>query len=165
MKAPRPSRADFAVAAAVGQHAVLGCDIADAVTALVGNTTTRLQASQNRTNPCNTSSPPVTTPITGGGATTTTTTSPTSGPTVTAPTNASVNQLLALAQQQFDAANTALANGDLGLYQADIKRAAAYVQDAIRKNGAPLTTTTLPAAIRSATTTTAPAAGTTTSAP
>ena len=41
------------VAAAVGQHAVLGCDMTDAVTALANNAPTRLQASQNRTNPCN----------------------------------------------------------------------------------------------------------------
>jgi len=72
----------LAVAAAVGNRAVLGCDITDATNALTSNTPTRLQASQNRTNPCNTASPPVTP---GGSTPTTSTTTTTTTPSVGRP--------------------------------------------------------------------------------
>jgi uncharacterized membrane protein (UPF0182 family) len=137
----------LAVAAAVGNRAVLGCDITDATNALTSNTPTRLQASQNRTNPCNTASPPVTpgssTPTT---STTTTTTTPSVGPTVSVPPNASVADLLAAAQREFNLANQAYANGDLGGYQDHNKRAAAFVQQAVTKGGSSVTTTIAPKA-------------------
>ncbi len=100
------------VAAAVGQHAVLGCDMTDVVTALLNNTPTRLQASQNRTNGCNTgSTTPVTTPTPGGnGSTTTTTTVPGATTTTTLPpSSASATTLLQNAQQEFDLAQQAYA--------------------------------------------------------
>jgi uncharacterized membrane protein (UPF0182 family) len=135
----------FAVAAAVGNHAVLGCDITDAVTALVGNTSTRLQASQNRTNPCNTSSTPVTTP--GGGTETTTTTTTVPGsPTTAPPANASATQLLADAQAEYQQAQIALTNHDLAGYQAHINQEQADVQAAATKLGVKASTTTVPAA-------------------
>lgn len=151
------------VAAAVGQHAVLGCDMTDAVTALLNNTPTRLQASQNRTNGCNTSSP-ITTPTTGGSGATSTTTTTTPGSTVTVPpANATADQLLADAQTEFDAAQTAYANNDLGGYQKHINAARADVQAAAAKlqatSGATTTTTV------ASSSTTAAKATTTTGAP
>jgi hypothetical protein len=128
------------------------------VTALADNTPTRLQASQNRTNPCNAT--PITTPTTGGtGTSTTTTTVP--GPRATVPpSTASATQLLQDAQTEFDAANAALAAGRLGDYQTHIRNAQNDVASAYAKLGA-ATTTTVPAA-RS---TTVPKATTTTGAP
>jgi len=41
-----------------------------------------------------------------------------------------VDQLIALAQQAFKDADTALANGDLGGYQAKVKEAQAYIDRA-----------------------------------
>ncbi len=148
------------VAAAVGQHAVLGCDMPDAVTALANNAPTRLQASQNRTNPCNVTATPITTPTTGGtGTSTTTTTAP--GPPVTVPpSTASATQLLQDAQTEFDAANTALAQRKLGDYQTHIANARADVAAAYAKLSA-ATTTTVPAG----SSTTVPKATTTTGAP
>jgi uncharacterized membrane protein (UPF0182 family) len=141
------------VAAAVDQRAVLGCDMTDAVTALVDNTTTRLQASQNRNNPCNTASPPVTTPTIGGGSTTTTTTVP--GPA----NNASAAALLQATQTEFDAAQTALAAGNLGSYQTHIRNAQADFE-AYKVKAGITSSTTLPIP-----TTTVPKATTTTGAP
>jgi uncharacterized protein len=133
----------FAVAAAVGNHAVLGCDITDAVTALVDNTSTRLQASQNRTNPCNTTTP--VTPGGGTGTTTTTTTLPGTATTVP-PANASATQLLADAQAEYQLAQTALTNHDLAGYQAHINQEQADVQAALAKLGVKTSTTTVPKA-------------------
>jgi uncharacterized membrane protein (UPF0182 family) len=130
------------VAAAVGQHAVLGCDVTDAVTALLNNTPTRLQASQNRTNGCNTGSTPVTTPTTpstGPGTTTTTVQGP---PPTNPPPNSSAAALLNAAQSEFDAAGRALAAGDLGLYQSHIRNAQADFEAYRAKVGAPTTTPT-----------------------
>jgi hypothetical protein len=128
------------VAAAVGQHAVLGCDMQDAVTALLNNTQTRLQTSPNRR--CSGAEPPVTTPG-GGGTTTTTTTAPGTQTTVTAPpSNASATQLLKDAQTEFDLANTALANQDLAGYQSHNARAAKDVAAAATKLNVSATTTT-----------------------
>ena len=133
----------FAVAAAVGQHAVLGCDITDATTALVTGLPTRLQASNNRTNPCNTSStvPPA---QDGGGSGTTTTTVPGTSNT-TPPANASATALLQDAQVEFDAANTALTEKNLAAYQQHIAQARADVQAAYAKLGATTSTTAPPA--------------------
>lgn len=132
----------LAVAAAVGQHAVLGCDITDAVTALIGNTPTRLQASQNRTNPCNTASVPVPTPG-GNGSTTTTTTTVPGTATTQPPVGASVRQLLQDASDQFALAQQALVNKDLAGYQSHNAQAQADVQAALVKSGV-VTTTTVP---------------------
>ncbi len=127
----------------MGQHAVLGCDITDAVTALIGNTPTRLQASQNRTNPCNTATTvPVTTPG-GNGSTTTTTTLP-GTPTTQPPVGASVRQLLQDASDQFALAQQALVNKDLAGYQSHNAQAQADVQAALVKSGVVTTTTTVP---------------------
>jgi hypothetical protein len=121
--------------------------VTDAVTALLLNTPTRLQASQNRTNGCNTgSSTPVTTPTTPTGPTTTTTTVP--GSTVPPP-NASGLALLKAAQAEFDAAGRALAAGDLGSYQAHIRNAQAdfeaYRAKVDASSGSvPAATTTVP---------------------
>ncbi len=137
------------VAAAVGQRAVLGYDMTDAVTALLSGDPTRLQTSGGVKS--------ITTGGTGSTTTTTTTTVP-GTPTTVPPANASANQLLQSAQNEFDAANTALANRDLASYQAHIRAAQADVQAAVAKlRPAGATSTTVP---RSSTT--APAAATTT---
>jgi hypothetical protein len=136
------------VAAALDQRAVLGCDMADAVTALITDGPTRLQASQNRTNPCNTTTTPVTAPP-NGGTTTTTTTIPGTA-TTNPPSNASVNQLLQAAVDEYAAAQTALANKDLASYQSHIAKAQADTRAALAKSGA--TTTTQPPATASSTT-------------
>jgi uncharacterized membrane protein (UPF0182 family) len=104
------------VAAAVDQRAVLGFDMNDAVTALVSGNPTRLQTSGGvksdgtvtPTTPTSTSTIP--------GATTTTTLPSTS---------ASAEVLLNQTQAEFDAASAALAQGDLGQYQAHIRQAQA----------------------------------------
>jgi uncharacterized membrane protein (UPF0182 family) len=136
------------VAAAVGQRAVLGYDMTDAVTALLSGDPTRLQTSGG-----------VKSITTGGTSTTTTTTTTVPGTPTTLPSaSASANQLLQSAQNEFDAANAALANRDLASYQAHIRAAQADVQAAVAKlRPAGATSTTVP---RSSTT--APAAATTT---
>src|SRR5438552_6572932 len=131
------------VAAAVGQRAVLGYDMTDAVTALLSGDPTRLQTSGGVKS------------ITTGGTSTTTTTTTTvpGGPTTLPPASASANQLLQSAQNEFDAANAALANRDLAGYQAHIRAAQADVQAAVAKlRPAGATSTTV--APRSAATTT-----------
>ena len=137
------------VAAAVGQRAVLGYDMTDAVTALLSGGPTRLQTSGG-----------VKSILSGGnGSTTTTTTTTVPGtPTTVPPANASANQLLASAQSEFDAANAALAAGKLGDYQTHIRNAQNDVAAAVAKlRPAGASTTTVPASA-----TTAPAAATTT---
>jgi hypothetical protein len=96
----------------------------------------------------------------GGSSTTTTTTTPTSGSTGVQPPppNASVNQLLALAQQASDQADADLRAGNLAAYARDIERVQALVRQANQL--AASTPTTQPAA--RPTTTTAPRATTTT---
>jgi uncharacterized membrane protein (UPF0182 family) len=146
----------LAVAAAVGNRAVLGRDMNDAVTALVTGNDTQLQLSGGVKGTGGTSSPT-------GTGTTTTTTTPNTGPPVSVPANASATQLLAQAQTEFQQADQALAAGNLGSYQAHEKAGRADVQAAVTKLGSTATTTTIPPAAR--TTTTAPAKTTTTSGP
>ena len=150
------------VAAAVGQRAVLGFDMSDAVTALVNGTDTKLQTSVRNGGSI--------TSIAGGnggnGTTTTTTTTVPGPPTSAPPSNASAAVLLADAQTEFDAANAALANKDLAGYQAHISRAQSDVAKAVAKLGgvSGATTTTVPGS--AASTTTVPgAARTVTTAP
>lgn len=92
----------------------------------------------------------------GGTSPTTKTTSPstTTPPTSTAPSG-SVRSLLAAAQQAFQQANKALAAGDLGQYQADIKQAEADVAAAERQSGTSGSATTTTTTPRSSSTTTA----------
>jgi uncharacterized membrane protein (UPF0182 family) len=136
------------VTAATGDRAVLGCDVNDAITALVTGKPTQAQRVATNggtlTNGCNGVTTPITTPpnTTPGGSSTTTTTSPTTTPTV--PTNATAQQLFLQAQQEFSAAQAALKAGDLGAYQQH--NAAGYIllNQAIAKGGAGVTTTTKP---------------------
>jgi len=115
------------VAAAVGQRAVLGFDMNDAVTALVTGNATRLQTSGGVKS------------ITQGGSsnppTSTTTTTLPGPPSGGPPANSSAAVLLADAQREFDAANAALASRNLASYQAHISRAQADVAAAVAKLG------------------------------
>jgi uncharacterized protein len=124
----------LAVAAAVGQRAVLGRDMTDAVTALVTGNETLLQSSGG-----------VKTALSGGsgstGSSTTTTTTP-GTPITNPPTNASVNQLLQSSADEYAAGQAALANKDLAGYQSHNARAQADVQAALRKAGLTTTSTT-----------------------
>jgi uncharacterized membrane protein (UPF0182 family) len=124
----------LAVAAAVGQRAVLGFDMNDAVTALVTGDPTRLQTSGG-----------VKSIIggTNGAATTTTTTTVPGTQTTSPPTNASVNQLLQAAADEYAAGQTALAKKDLAGYQQHNARVDALVRAALAKSGI-TTTTTVP---------------------
>jgi len=67
-----------------------------------------------------------------GSSSTTTTTVPGGSTSTTVPSTGTetVDQLIALAQQAFKDADTALANGDLGGYQAKVKEAQAYIDRA-----------------------------------
>src|SRR5882757_9467477 len=122
------------VAAAVDQRAVLGFDVADAVTALVTGAPTRLQTSGGVKSDGT---------VSGGGTTTTTTTTVPGGTTTTLPpSSASATALLQSAQTEFDAANAALADQDLAGYQSHIARARTLVQQAYAKLGPGTTTTT-----------------------
>jgi uncharacterized membrane protein (UPF0182 family) len=140
------------VAAALGQRAVLGNDMQDAIRALVTGGETQYQrgggaaAAQNNRN--------------AAGTATTTTTVPEGPPVTNPPANASVNALLTAAQQEFAAADAALAGGNLGQYQAHIRAAQADVAAAIAKGAGGPTPTTAPA-----TPTTKPPVTTTTGAP
>ena len=127
------------VAAAVGQRAVLGFDMNDAVSALVNDTPTKLQTSggvKSITGQIG-STTPTSTP--------TTTTLPTIGNTVP-PAGASATQLLAAAQAQFDAAQAALSAGNLGAYQKANAAAQADVQAAYAKLTGATSSTTVPRA-------------------
>ena len=68
----------------------------------------------------------------GSSSSTTTTTVPGGSSSTTVPSTGTetVDQLIALAQQAFKDADTALANGDLGGYQAKVKEAQAYIDRA-----------------------------------
>ena len=152
------------VAAAVGQHAVLGCDMTDAVTALVNNTPTRLQASQNRTNGCNTGSTLVTTPTTGGnGSTTTTTTVPGATTTTTLrPRLPRRPRCSRTPRTSSISPNRRNANNDLGGYQQHIEAARGRRPGGLRQTESvdiahahvPASTTTPTSAKRAAVTTT-----------
>jgi hypothetical protein len=102
-----------------------------------------------------------TTPPSGGTATTTPTT-PTTPPTTVAPppANATVAQLLAQATALYNDAQTALRNGDLAKYQADVNQIGVLVAQAQRvsaasatpaPNAAPTTPTTRPGTTSSST--------------
>jgi uncharacterized membrane protein (UPF0182 family) len=149
----------LAVAAAVGNRAVLGNNMTDAVTALVTGQDTQLQLGGG-----------VKGVAPGGGVatpTTTTTTLPTTGGTQP-PATASAAQLLQDAQSEFEQAQAALAAGKLGSYQSHNQAAANDVAAAYKKLGGTVTTTTVPAAsttVPASTTTTVPASTTTSSAP
>jgi hypothetical protein len=138
----------LAVAAAVGQRAVLGRDMSDAVTALVTGNDTQLQLSGGVKAALNT-----------GGSTTTTTTTTVPGPPVSnPPVNATVSQLVQNALAEFDAANAALAKQDLAGYQTHLRAAQADLRAADgRLKGSGPTTTTVPSS-----STSAPARATTT---
>ena len=136
-------------AAALGNRAVLGNNIQDAVTALLTGRSTQLQLQVqsgrsindivgNQTgNNNNATSPSPTTTLP---QTTTPTTSPAA--------NASASSLLQSAKTQFAAAEAALAAGNLGLYQQHVQQAQADVNAAATKLGsqpAPTPTTNAPA--------------------
>jgi len=142
------------VAVTYGEHAVLDQSVSSAVRNLLAGTIPDVeqralngQVSGNN----NTGN---------GSTTTTTTTTPASGSTGVPPPppNASVNQLLALAQQASDQADADLRAGNLAAYARDIERVQALVRQANQL--AASTPTTQPAA--RPTTTTAPKATTTT---
>ncbi len=124
------------VAAAVGQRAVLGFNMADAVSALVNDTPTQLQTSGGVKSITGQTG-------TGGTSTSTTTTTLPGAPTTNPPTNASATALLNDAQAQFDAANAALAAGNLGEYQTHIRNAQSDFEAYKAKVGI-TSTTTLP---------------------
>jgi uncharacterized membrane protein (UPF0182 family) len=134
----------LAIAAAVGQRAVMGRDMTDAVTALLTGNETLFQSSGG-----------VKSALSGGSGTptssTTTTTTP-GTPVTNPPTNASINQLLQSAADEYAAGQTALANKDLAGYQSHNARAQADVQAALRKAGLTASTTTSTTAPRTATT-------------
>jgi uncharacterized membrane protein (UPF0182 family) len=137
----------LAVAAAVGQRAVLGRDMSDAVTALVTGNETLLQSSGGVKGVLNN----------GTGSTTPSSTSTTlpGTPVTSPPSSASVNQLLQAAADEYAAGQTALANKDLAGYQSHNARAQADVQAALQKSGLTTSTTVAP------TSTTAPKTSTT----
>lgn len=120
------------VTAATGDKAVLGLDVNDAITGLLTGKPTEAErivkngGSLTNLNPNN---------PTGGTSTTTTTTPTTPSSGQPPPTNASAQTLLNLAQVEFDAANAALAAKDLGAYQAHVKKAQSYVDQALVKMG------------------------------
>jgi uncharacterized membrane protein (UPF0182 family) len=139
------------VAAVAGDRAVLGCNTADAVNALIRNTSTQLQNAVNGgrgiadlqcgsaagTNTNTAPTGPSTTPTTTPGNTT-----PDTTPT-TVPANATVAQLLAQARSQFTQAADALKAGNLASYQQHLESAQSYVNQAYEKlNGATSGTTT-----------------------
>jgi uncharacterized membrane protein (UPF0182 family) len=138
----------LAVAAALGNRAVLGNNMQDAIQALLTGGRTNFQRIGGVNSQGNNQ--------TGTGATTTTTTVPSgSGPPPTSPpANASVDALLASAQTEFAAANAALRAGNLAAYQQHNAAAQADVQAAQRE----LARTAAPAATP---TTTAPVTTTT----
>jgi uncharacterized membrane protein (UPF0182 family) len=130
------------VAAAVDQRAVLGLDMNDAVTALVTGNRTRLQTQVGVKQDGTVDN--------GGTSTTSTTTTTTPGTPTTKPsTNASVDQLLQQALDEYQAGEDALANKDLAGYQSHIAKAQDLTAQALAKSG--VTTTTAPKATTSTT--------------
>ncbi len=132
------------VAAALGSRAVLGIDVNDAVNALLNNTETTLQKDVQSGTPITSITNPGQTP-----GSTTTTTTPGGNVTPTPSGNQTVDQLLASANNEFTAANAALARQDLAGYQQHVKAAQADVAQAVAKlNATPTppasTTTTVP---------------------
>jgi uncharacterized protein len=139
------------VAVTYGENAVLDTSVSSAVKNLINHTIPIVE--QEALNG-NVSPPSDTTP-------TTPSTTPSTTPTSQPPPNASVSQLLALAQQASDDANAALKAGNLTEWAADIQRMQGLIAQANRQleaEGSGPTTTT-PAG---ATTTTRPRSTTTT---
>jgi uncharacterized membrane protein (UPF0182 family) len=139
------------VAAVAGDRAVMGCDVEDAVTALRTGEKTKLQQGE-----CGQENAPVgpVNPEVPGGVTTTVPsngTTPTTTPGSTVPLPSDVPGLLALADREFAAAQTALRDGDLSEYQRHVNLAEAAVRKANALVGESATSTTRPS-----TTTTAP---------
>jgi uncharacterized membrane protein (UPF0182 family) len=129
------------VAAAVGDQAVLGYDVKDVVDTLIEgpNAQTRYErevASGRATTP---GTAPVNPPA-NGSSTTTVPTTPGTG--TQPPPNATADELLQAAVREFDAADAALARGDLGEYQRRNEAGEALVR---RANQAGSSTTTTPA--------------------
>jgi hypothetical protein len=126
------------VAAAVGDRAVLGANVSDAVNALLNNTTTSLQLQSGNSNAGDNGS------NNGNNNGSTTTTTPTTTPT-TAPSTGglTVDQLIAKADSELTAADAALASQNLGAYQTHVKNAEAYLAQAQRQaaSSAPAPTT------------------------
>jgi uncharacterized membrane protein (UPF0182 family) len=121
------------VTVASGNQAVLGTDIADAIHGLVTGQQTegdRIAAGGQ----------PIVPGSTTPGSTTTTTTVPGSSPPP--PVTGSVESLLAAANREFAAAQTALAQGNLGAYQSHNAKGYTYAAEAQAKLGAGATTTT-----------------------
>ncbi|HMC67556.1 MAG TPA: hypothetical protein VKJ07_00245, partial [Mycobacteriales bacterium] len=108
---PQPYPRFRFLAAVAGDRAVLGCDVNDAVTALLSGNQTRLQ--QLGAVACGRPDINATPQPNGSTTTTTTPTTPGSQP----PSNATVSQLLAAAQHEFDLANQALTQRNLAGYQ------------------------------------------------
>jgi uncharacterized membrane protein (UPF0182 family) len=139
----------LAVAAALGNRAVLGNDMQDAIRALVTGGQTQFRTRGGASAALNNGIP--------SGSTTTTTTIPGGGPPPTSPpTNATVDQLLLDARREFAQADAARLAGDLAGYQRHNTAGYALVNQAIDKSGAATATTTP---------TTKPPATTTTGAP
>jgi uncharacterized protein len=124
------------VAAALGDRAVLGIDVNDAVTALLNGTETQLQKDVQSGTPITSLTQPG--QATGSSTSTSTTTVP-GGTPPPPPTNASVQQLLADAQTQFNLANQALqkAPPDFTAYGQHIKQAESDIAQAQAKLAAP----------------------------
>jgi uncharacterized membrane protein (UPF0182 family) len=131
----------LAVAAALGNRAVLGSDMNDAIQALLTGGKTNFQTRGGVGSQFGTQ--------TGTGPTTTTPTTVPSGagpPPTSPPPNASVNALLASAQTEFASANAALRAGNLAAYQEHNANAQADVQAAqreLQRNGGAATPTTV----------------------
>jgi uncharacterized membrane protein (UPF0182 family) len=124
------------VAAALGQQAVLGVDMNDAIQGLLtGNPTKADQIVQNGQQ----TTGPNTTPNT---ESTTTTTIPSN--IKPPPKNATVDELIAKANAEFAAGDQALAQQNLASFQAHYNKGKQYAQEAQAKAEAASTTTTRP---------------------
>jgi uncharacterized membrane protein (UPF0182 family) len=126
----------LAVAATLGNRAVLGNDMQDAIRALVTGGQTQFRTGGGASAALNNR-------LGSGSPTTTTTTIPGGGPPPTSPpTNATVDQLLLDAQREFAQADAARLAGDLAGYQRHNTAGYALVNEAIAKSGASPATTT-----------------------
>jgi hypothetical protein len=122
---------------------VLDKSVSSAVRNLIAGTIPEVEQQALNGNVGGNGNTPTTTP------TTTPSTTPATGPTGAPPPNATVTQLLALAQQASEQADAALRAGDLAAYAQDIARVQTLVRQANLLAG-------------SSTPTTAPGGGTTT---
>lgn len=138
----------LAVAAALGNRAVLGDNMQDAIRALLTGGKTDFQRLGGVSQITSGNQNPT-------GTTTTTTTVPGGPPVTNPPTNATVDSLLLSAQSEFAQANAALRRGDLAGYQQHTAAAQQDVEAAIAKSGSSATpTTTTPTTKAPVTTTT-----------